>query len=647
MDSILKTEAVEMKRFLAFLSMLLLFMSLLGGCAEKPVAVADPVPEDFQGLVLQAPADMSVFLYTGFKDGEVVPPAKTYEAEGVSYLCFPGLSGNFRYKASGAGCYAVTQNLAISEEESLRKTVVKVEAEKKAGTGWESTEFEMYSNKVLADALRSDPEMWPEYAALFSTPYYTQEHAAHQTTTQAQMEAFLQQLDDPEDQLYLYSTGKSSVYQQDIPMAIFTETDLSGADSLEAAAAAMGQDKPTVLYRAQMHGNEPAAGEAALAIIGWLDASLGAELLQNVNICVIPRQSPDGAQDQKRLVMGGIDPNRDSMRLETAEIRSFLKVCQLLEPEMIIDGHEYKATTGSKSLAGGDIMLGLGYTPDNSDAFRQLNLELSEKIFAAHGEKGLDYRFYSNCVNSVNSNLSRCYASQQGTMFILVESRGIGNGLSMYTRRIVSHLSAVEVLLRFAAEDAQRLQQTVDAERQMIVREGGVYDSTKQIFLDLTTAEDLSLMHPGRKLDQQTGAATDIQEIPKVYTVVNRQRTAPTAYVIPAEKWDAIGKLIDLHGIEYRFIPAGSTVRLQQYSEAEQDLLTEESAVTFPEGAYVLCKNQVRGITLSMLMEPDVDDLAEQKGTLVQQGLLRAEEGRYPIYRYIRDLNAEGFIDYQ
>lgn len=636
-----------MKRFFLLVSFLALFVSLLGGCAQEPALASDPVPEDFQGLVLKAPAGMSVFLYTGFKEGEIVPPAKTYEAEDIKYYCFPELSGNFRFKAGGAGHYGVTQNLAISQEESLQKTVVDVDFGKKTGEGWEPEEILLYSNKVLADGLKSDPELWPEYADIFKTPYFLQEHGQQQITTQTQMVEFLQGLDDAEDQMYIYSAGVSSVYRQDIPLVIFTAEDLSGADSLEAAAEAMGQDKPTVLYRAQMHGNEPAGCEAALAMIYWLDQALGSELLETVNICVIPRQSPDGAQDYKRTVMGGVDPNRDSLRLECSEIRGFTNVCRLLEPEMIIDGHEYKATTESKTLSGGDIMLGLGYTPDNSDHFRQLNHILSDRVFAAHEEKGLDFRFYSGCVNSVNANLSRGYASQQGTVFVLVESRGIGNGMSMYVRRIVSHLSAVEALLRYAAEEPETLQKTVDEERQMIIREGGVFDSAKQVYLDLKAAEDLTLIHPTRKLDQQTGAPTAVEEIPEVYTVVNRQRVAPTAYVIPAEAAQKVCKLMDLHGIEYTFIPAGSTVQLQQYDTSEQDLLTDEMAVTFPEGAYVFCKNQIRGITLSMLMEPDVDDVSEQKGTLVQQGLIHETDGRYPIYRYIHDLNGEGFIDYQ
>jgi hypothetical protein len=87
---------------------------------------------------------------------------------------------------------------------------------------------------------------------------------------------------------------------------------------------------------------------------------------------------------------------------------------------------------------------------------------------------------------------------------------------------------------------------------------------------------------------------------------------------------------------------------LQQYTgTVEEAGLTAEKRVSFEKGAYVFCCNQVTGGILSMLLEPDVTDGADHSGTLAQQGIIRVNDGYFPIYRYIRDLNADGFIDYQ
>ena len=638
------------KQLVALVILVAVLMAALGGCAGKkaPAAtVADPVPEDFKGLVLKVASGCTLFLYTELDEGEVVPASQTYETEEYTYYCFDGIMGTFRYKVSGSGRYTVTQGLTLTQEESQQKTVLDVTPSQYTGNGWEPKEMHYYSREALQDCFANDLELWPEYAELLTSPWYTQEHNDHQITTQTQMTEYLASLDDGEDDMYIFSAGKSTVYRHDIPLVIFTKADLSGAATTLEAAEAMGQDKPTVLYRCQMHGNEPAGGEAALAMIGWLDSTLGAELLDKINICIIPRQNPDGAQNYERTVMGGIDPNRDSLRLDTQEIKGYTEVINALEPEMIIDGHEYKHSPTSKTIGGGDIMLGLGYTPVNSDAFRQFNHALSDEIFGALAEQKLDYCYYSGTVTSANANVSRAYASMQGTVFVLLETRGIGNGLTMYNRRIVSHLVSTESVLRYAAENADRLQQTVDAERQMIVDQGAVYNTKNTVHLDLKTAEDLTLQHTARSHDQITGVATEKLTIPKVYTVIARERVAPTAYVIPAENSERVLRLMDLHGIAYTYIPEGSTVKLQQYVAGESVTLTEEKSVTFPGGAYVFCRNQVKGVILSMLMEPDVDDLAEQKGTLVQQGLISASDGMYPIYRYIHDLDSNGFIAYQ
>jgi len=641
-----------MKRLFCFLLTALMLLGLLAGCGadtQTPAAAeVNPVPETFRGLVLKAEKGVSVFLYTEFKDGDVVPPSDTYETENANYYCFSGLVGLFRYKASGAGRYTVTKNLVMTQEKNETQTVMDV-TPGKAGTMFNPTAFDVFTDELLQGSFSDDLSQWPDYAPLLQSPHYTQEHAQHQITSQEQMEDYLAQLDDADDDLYIFNTGFSGMFHHQIPMVIFTRTDLSGAENLEEAAAILGQEKPTVLYRAQMHGNEPAGGEAALVMVKWLDGELGQQLLDHINICVIPRQSPDGAQNFERTVLGGIDPNRDSLRLKTSEIISYTKAFRLLDPELVIDGHEYKSAVSSKTYATGDIMLGLGFTEDNTETFTQFSYEVANRVFDSVRKNGLDGRYYSGCVNSVNTNVSRPYASQQGTLFVLLETRGIGTGLSAYNRRIVTHVITTEAVLRFAAENADRMQQVVNEERNTIIEKGSRYSSDNLVILDGDSVEDITLAHPGRKHDQLTGIAKETVDTPTVYTQINRSRIAPTAYVLPADLSgiDNILQLMDKHGITYTKLPEGSTVQLQQYTTAENNPLTGEKPVTFPQGAYVFCKNQTTGIILSVLMEPDVDDVAEQMGTLVQQGLLRADGGMYQLYRYIHDLNDAGFIDYK
>ena len=639
-----------MKRFFSFLAVFAMVFSLLSGCngEPRPTEPMDPVPDTFQGLVLTVEPGVNVTLYSGFEEGTPIQPSQVYQEETRHYYCYSGLFGAYCCKAGGAGRYTVIQNISMTQEKANTKTVMDVTPGKTTGKGWESPTVTLFTQELLENGWRSDVSMWPDYAEGFATPYFTEEHGEHQMTTQAQLEAYLQGLDDQDDDLYLYNTGYSGMYHHQIPMAVFTTSDLSGADTVEEAAAAMDNGKPTIFYRAHIHGNEPAAGEGALAVIRLLDGSWG-HYLEQMNICIIPRGSPDGAQNYERTILGGVDPNRDNLRLRTPEVESYMHLCQVLDPHIIIDGHEYKSSASSQTVSGGDLMLGLGYGYDNTPEFRELMLQMSNEIFANVEENGLDYRYYSNYTNTVNANISRSFAARQGTMFFLVETRGIGCGLSFYERRIATHIASVESIFDQTAQDPQLILTTVAAEKQNIIDKGAVYNTDNVIVLSTKATEDPGLRHDLAKYDQLTGQKQPGQVIPKVYSSIVSQRIAPTAYVIPAGEsfTEKVLALMDKHGITYTFIPEGSRVQLQQYDTKESDMLTDETTVTFPKGAYVFCKNQVRGGTLSLLMEPDFEDLAEHQGTLVQQGMITGDGGKYPIYRYIHDLNGEGFINYQ
>ena len=629
-----------MKRSLCLLAVLILVISLC------PVRSQAAVPADFTGLVLTAPSDVTVKLYTKLNNGTLLTP--DYTEDGVTRSYYYSLSrGYYRYVASGSGYYTVTKCIYISASEAKVKTVLDVTPGKKAGTGWETDSAQHYSDEAIALALNDDISQWPEYADVFTTPWFTNQHAEHQMTTQQEAEAFIQNLDDPNDNMYIFSAGTSGSGKFDIPLVIFTSTDLSGVTTMEEAAAKIGQDKPTILYRAQVHGNEPAAGEGALAMIQRLDGSYGDEVLDKLSLCIFPRMSPDGAYNYERTLYSGDDPNRDHLRARNPETVAFLKAHQLFEPEFFIDGHEYNISIGATYLTEGDITISAGHSAISSEAFADISIDIMHNAFAAMKENGLNYRYYSNAINGYNPNIGGQFVGRQGTMFCLLESRGIHAGMSHFTRRVVSHVISAESIIDYVANNAEEVQKVVADERAKIIADGATYEDTDQVILSTGGREDTDHSYVLKRYHQNNTQDT-LDRVPEVFDVVQRSRTAPTAYVIPAGEsyTQSVLDLMDKQGISYEYLPAGTCVMLQQYTGTVEDAsLTDESLVTFPNGAYVFCKNQVRGIILSMLMEPDVTDASANKGTLAQQGILVPTDGVFPIYRYIRDLNKEGTID--
>jgi len=602
----------------------------------------------FRGLVLRAAKDVTVKLYTGYQDGSVVTP--TYKVEGeqlISYYYADLPSGNYRSRCTGTGYYSTSQMIYMSPAEVSTCTVHLVTPDKRATTtanNWEPSQVLLYTDEMMAmNASNGDISQWPEYADIFTTPWFTENHAVHQQTTQAQMEAFLNNLDGDGDNMYLYSIGKSAHFEHNVWAAFLTKSDLSGAKTPEEAAARLDKTKPTVLYRAQIHGDEPGAGEAALAMIQRLDGAYGMEILEKINVVILPRTNPDGAQVNKRNLYDDLEPNHDSIVATSREITDFVHLYNLLMPEVVIDGHEYAAYSNYTYIWDADVLVGAGFTPANTDTFAELSEDMVLDTFAALGENDMTYRCYEQNLNAANPNVNRVYASKRGSYSFLLETRGNKAGLIYYPRRIVGQVIAAENLLNYTAENAHSILKTVAEERAAIVERGKTYRSDDTVALTIEkVASDLTF-----NLDRiyQNGNVKTLSYTPSVWSNVTRSRIAPTAYVIPAgASFTAdVLEILDKQNISYTYIPAGSQVFLQQYiGTVDEATLTEEKQVTFGSGAYVMTLDQVGGIILNCMFEPDI----KPASSLVSKGFISAVDGVFPIYRYCHDLNAAGFIHY-
>jgi hypothetical protein len=97
---------------------------------------------------------------------------------------------------------------------------------------------------------------------------------------------------------------------------------------------------PTVMVLGQQHGNEPAGGEAALALAQSLATERSA-LLDKVNVLIVPRANPDGAEHFGRLSANGIDVNRDHLLVLTPEALAITAAVRRYQPQVMLDLHEF------------------------------------------------------------------------------------------------------------------------------------------------------------------------------------------------------------------------------------------------------------------------------------------------------------------
>src|SRR4051794_21750020 len=143
----------------------------------------------------------------------------------------------------------------------------------------------------------------PEVAARYPDPevHYTTPAFApgkQDFTSQNELMAFLDALATTAPAMRL-EIGSHSQQGRVLPVLFFSR-----------AHHAIGNGtKPVVLVIGQQHGNEPAGGEAALVLAQRLGNGDLAGLISTIDVIIVPRANPDGADAFVRGLADGTDPN--------------------------------------------------------------------------------------------------------------------------------------------------------------------------------------------------------------------------------------------------------------------------------------------------------------------------------------------------
>jgi len=619
-----------------------------GVLTEKDGVWVNEDLNNFQGLVLSHDEGVTVTLYSGFATDTLIEPFST----NGNTQYYANVSGKYRVVAKRTGYITVSENIYVSPEEvttRMEKHYSLVKREK----AWDPEYVRKLTDEVLT-TLCADINQWPEYAAAFTTPVFTEGRSEHKYTTQEEMETFIAGLDTDDDKMYVYSLGTTQgTVKFNIPLVIFTETDLSGAETLEEAAALIdGNGKLTVHYQGQVHGNEPAGGEAALGMIAMMDTEYGDNLLDKLNVYIIPRLNPDGAYQDKRVIPNvSKDPNRDYTNLETYEVRRTVYAMNLFHPEAVVDGHEYTVRLESTSTGFRDVLIHSERSAYSTEDFVTHADGIGSAIFANMEANNLTYGWYNNYLGGASSNIGTSYTMQRGYYSVLLESHGIYAGTYNMARRVASHVISMDGVLQYLHENAEAANKAVNDQWDKLVEDGKKYGDGDQLTLKVTSQPYPSLDIPNAKtLNLVTGEVTVTGAEAKAVTLVQRSRENPTAYLIPAdhEKIDYILEHVAAHGLTYYTIPAGASVMAQHVGgDTTEAIITEEQKTVFPNGAYVFGMDQRYARLLGFLMEPDVNQNAEYESSFAQAGVVTLENGEYPVYRYVRNLNSESKIDYE
>ncbi|MES2952799.1 MAG: M14 family zinc carboxypeptidase [Pseudomonadota bacterium] len=393
-------------------------------------------------------------------------------------------------------------------------------------------------------------------------------------------------------------------------------------------------DKPTVLILGQQHGNEPAGGEAALALAQQLSTS-HSHLLASVNVLIMPRANPDGAQNFVRASANGLDVNRDHLLLQTPEARAIAATALRFAPQVVVDLHEF--TVGGRwidkfgAYSKYDALLQAA-TVGNMDA-GVADLALREFVASARSaleSQGLNTFWYHTTSNDakdtvvsmggVQADTGRNVYGLRHAVSLLIESRGVGIGRAHYARRVHSHVLAALAVLKSAGAQGPALVQAVATARQAATRAACAGDMVVQA--QATPArEELHLV------DAKTGAdRTESVDWRSSLTLkIQRTRSRPCGYWLAQNQTGAVENLRAL-GVQIRPLLQDRSARVESYrvlSEtggqrqdargaiAAQQAIRELTVATdaaqrqLPAGSWYVPMNQPLGALVAAALEPD------------------------------------------
>ncbi len=410
------------------------------------------------------------------------------------------------------------------------------------------------------------------------------------------------------------------------------------------------KEKIKVWMQGGLHGNEPASTESMLYLLDRLlnDESY-TDILDNVELAVVPMANIDGYLKNNRYAANGLDLNRDQTKLMAPETVVLKKAYVEFNPEVAVDFHEYRPYRRDFARMGD-----FGVTNMYDAMFLysgNLNIpqnlrNLTKELFVENARQILDNNNYTHHpyistrkhygdihINqgSISARSSATNNALTNAISALIEIRGVALGRTSFKRRIHSSFLIAISFLETAAENIQQIKEDIDkaiAQKNELVVDykRGIYKDSVQ-FIDVNTAEYVKF-------------EMTIRDAWKAEPVLERPR--PEAYIIQADKTELIKKLQTL-GVEVEFTDEEKELDVEAYMvtsysrkpiryekmklQTVQTELRQEHKI-FPKGTAIVKMNQRRANLASVILEP------EAPNSFVSFGLIETERGQtLPIYR--------------
>lgn len=416
--------------------------------------------------------------------------------------------------------------------------------------------------------------------------------------------------------------------------------------------------KLRVYLQGAIHGNEPAADQSVLALLGKMDAdqTWTASILEKMDIKILPRYNVDGVSYFQRQLACGLDPNREHLKLMREQSRSIKRVVSAWSPHINIDAHEYGASRvyggnyqhGADALISGGINLNIHpeirkqvldlFIPAMGSALESAGLRWEHYVTGSPSSKpGSNITFYQA---TTESRTGRNAVGLTQAISFLLETRGIAIADQHSQRRVATQLIKMTAILETARDQFDDVYSTVEGARRDFI------DSDDEIVVTDTfplTQRTFTM------IDNRNGSIVQapINYYQSTPSTPDLTRARPEAYIIP-RAWADVAERLEILGLEVEKLDHGfrgpveamvvtnSTLGQTIYEGHVLNTVATESytrEIVLPPGSFRVSTRQKNAALAFTALEPENVD------SYVMFSIIPLTEGdEYPIFRIPRGI---------
>jgi hypothetical protein len=441
----------------------------------------------------------------------------------------------------------------------------------------------------------------------------------------------------------LATIGRST-QGRDIPVVYLTAEGLGDPEQIRRLG------RPVIWLIGQQHGNEPAGGEAMLALASALGRGDLGPLLSKITVVIVPRANVDGAAADKRVLASGADSNRDHLLLSQPEVRAVHAAMKVLPPDIVFDHHEFSVAwrwvEKFNGLQGSDVMILEATNPliprALSDIARNLYRPALEAAIRKQGLTSFDYVTTDPTADKRVSlggtapGIARNTFGLRGAVSYLIETRGVGIGLQSYQRRVSTHFLLARAVLEVSAADpagllrrlAEARAATASSTDDLIVSHD---QGERDVDLPLINAESGAPMSTSvRLIDSRDIRPVDVRARPAGYLVLRGTAEVAERLALNEVKVLRVTAARAL-AVEAYDIARRPTRRSRESINPDQLVRVHlrQKTIDVPTGALFVPMAQPAAGIATAALEPD------SPGSYVGVGVIpmAADETEAPVYR--------------